>query len=266
MYDRYNRKINYLRVSVTDRCNLRCTYCMPAEGVELMHHKDILRFDEIIEIIEYAVCQGVDKVRITGGEPLVRKGITDLIVMISKIKGIKDFGMTTNGVLLDKFAQPLADAGLHRVNISLDTLDADKYNKITRIGDITQVFKGINAAKKAGLTPIKINCVVSKSSNEPDAVEVAEFCKKNDLQIRYIKEMNLETGSFSTVQGGTGGNCSICNRLRLTAKGDILPCLFSDLKYNARELGIKKAFATALCEKPKSGHVAVKSQFYNVGG
>ena len=174
MYDRYNRKINYLRVSVTDRCNLRCTYCMPAEGVELMHHKDILRFDEIIEIIEYAVCQGVDKVRITGGEPLVRKGITDLIVMISKIKGIKDFGMTTNGVLLDKFAQPLADAGLHRVNISLDTLDADKYNKITRIGDITQVFKGINAAKKAGLTPIKINCVVSKSSNEPDAVEVAE--------------------------------------------------------------------------------------------
>ncbi|MCD4792826.1 MAG: radical SAM protein [Bacteroidales bacterium] len=266
MYDKFNRKINYLRVSVTDRCNLRCTYCMPAEGVELMHHTDILRFHEIVETIEYAVSQGVDKVRITGGEPLVRKGITDLVAMISKIKGIKDFGMTTNGVLLDKYAQPLADAGLHRVNISLDTMNPEKYHQITRLGDINQVFKGIEAAKKAGLTPIKINCVISETSKEPDTVEVAEFCKKNDLQIRYIKEMNLETGSFSTVQGGTGGNCSICNRLRLTAKGDILPCLFSDAKYNIRELGIKKAFKKALVRKPKNGHIAKESKFYNVGG
>ena len=266
MYDRYNRKINYLRVSVTDRCNLRCTYCMPAEGVKLTDHTDILRFHEIVETVKYAVSLGVDKVRITGGEPLVRKGITDLIAVISKTDGIKDFGMTTNGVLLDKYAQQLADAGLHRVNISLDTMDPDKYHKITRLGDITNVFKGIEAAEKAGLTPIKINCVVSKSSNEPDAVEVAKFCKKNNLQIRYIQEMDLETGSFSEVEGGTGGNCSICNRLRLTSKGDILPCLFSDAKYNIRELGIEKAFEKALQTKPQSGYCAKETKFYNVGG
>ena len=266
MYDRYNRKINYLRVSVTDRCNLRCTYCMPAEGVQLMNHTDILRFHEIAETVEYAVSLGVDKVRITGGEPLARKGIVDLVGMIAKIDGIKDFGMTTNGTMLDKYAQELAETGLHRVNISLDTMNAEKYQKITRLGDINQVFKGIEAAKKAGLTPVKINCVVKKSSEEQDAFEVAKFCNQNNLQIRYIKEMDLETGSFSIVQGGTGGNCSICNRLRLTAKGDILPCLFSDAKYNIRELGIEKAFEKAVGSKPKNGHFAKESKFYNVGG
>lgn len=266
MYDRYKRKINYLRVSVTDRCNLRCTYCMPAEGIELINHTDILRFHEITETIKYAVSIGVDKIRITGGEPLVRKGIVDLVDMISKIDGIKDFGMTTNGALLDKFAQQLADAGLHRVNISLDTMDPLKYNELTGLGDITNVFEGIKAAQNAGLNPIKINCVVKKSSDEPDAKEVAKFCIKNDLQIRYIQEMDLETGSFSVVEGGTGGNCSICNRLRLTANGNIMPCLFSDLKFNIRELGIEKAFEQALGKKPKSGHTASKSKFYNVGG
>ncbi len=266
MYDRFNRQINYLRISVTDRCNLRCTYCMPAEGIQLMQHDDVLRFNEITDTVNYAVSLGVDKIRITGGEPLVRKGIVDLVSMISKIEGIKDFGMTTNGILLNEYAQDLADAGLQRVNISLDTMNPVKYYKITRLGDINQVFEGIKAAKKAGLTPIKINCVVKKSSKEPDAVEVAEFCKKNDLQIRYITEMNLETGSFSVVNGGTGGNCSICNRLRLTANGDIMPCLFSDLRFNIRKLGIEKAFEQALGKKPKSGQIASNSQFYNVGG
>jgi len=266
MYDRFNRKINYLRVSVTDRCNLRCVYCMPAEGVKLMHHNDILRFNEIVDTIKYAVSKGVDKIRITGGEPLVKKGIVELVEMIANIEGIKDFGMTTNGIFLKKYARQLADAGLHRVNISLDTLNPEKYRKITRKGDINQVFEGIEAAKKAGLIPVKINCVVKKSSDEPDAKEVARFCAENDLQIRYIQEMNLETGSFSTVEGGTGGNCSICNRLRLTANGDIMPCLFSDLRFNIRKLGIEQAFAAALGEKPKNGHVAKKSRFYSIGG
>jgi len=239
---------------------------MPEEGVQLINHKDILRFHEIIDVINYAVKLGVDKIRITGGEPLVRKGIVDLVKMISEIKGINDFGMTTNGLLLEKYAQELADAGLKRVNISLDTLDPFKYNQITRVGDINKVFSGINAAKKAGLTPIKINCVIKKSSKEIDAVEVAKFCDENDLQIRYIKEMDLETGKFGIVEGGTGGDCSVCNRLRLTAKGDILPCLFSDSKYNVRNLGIEKAFEKALHTKPKTGHCAIETKFYNVGG
>ena len=136
LVDTYRRHLNYLRVSVTDRCNLRCVYCMPPEGVKLMHHDDILRFHEILEVIRVAVELGVNKIRLTGGEPLVRRGIIDLVKDISTIRGIEDFSMTTNGILLDDFAVPLKEAGLQRVNISLDTLDAVRYRQITRIGDI----------------------------------------------------------------------------------------------------------------------------------
>jgi len=266
MLDRFNRKINYLRISVTDKCNLRCTYCMPAEGVQLMHHEDILRFDEIISTVKYAAKLGVNKIRITGGEPLVKKGIVELVSMLSQIEGITDFGMTTNGIFLDKYAKQLKEAGLHRVNISLDTMNAKKFKTITRVGNIKDVFEGIKAAKKAELTPIKINCVIKKSHDEPDALEVAKFCKENNLQIRYIHEMNLEKGDFSIVEGGTGGHCAICNRLRLTANGDIMPCLFSNLKFNIRKLGIEEAFTQALGKKPKSGQVQTESKFYNIGG
>jgi len=266
MLDNYKRKINYLRISVTDRCNLRCTYCMPEEGIELLSHKDVLTFNEIIEVVRAGVEYGINKVRITGGEPLVRKGIVDLISMIWNVTGINDLSMTTNGILLEKFAQDLKDAGLQRVNISLDTLNPEKFNKVTRGGDIEQVFKGIEAAKKAGLHPIKINCVVWKSSDEEDAQEVAKFCKKNDLQVRFIHQMNLKTGEFSVVEGGDGGNCSTCNRLRLTANGNIKPCLFSDLTYNVRELGVEEAFLQAIGNKPKSGTYNMSGDFYNIGG
>lgn len=266
MYDRFNRKINYLRISVTDRCNLRCVYCMPEEGVKLLDHKDILTFDEIVKVTQTAVRKGVDKVRLTGGEPLVRKDIVKLVRMLGEIDGIKDYGMTTNGILLDRFAKELAKAGLQRVNISLDTLDPQKYKQITRGGDIQKVFDGIKAAREAGLEPIKINCVIKNSSQEPDAVEVAEFCRENNLKIRFIKEMDLETGSFSVVQGGSGGDCAHCNRLRLTSDGKIKPCLFSDLGYSVRELGAEKAIDLALQNKPKSGHSNHSGKFYNIGG
>jgi GTP 3',8-cyclase len=266
MYDSFNRKINYLRVSVTDRCNLRCTYCMPPEGIRLIDHHDILRYDEIVEAVKFAVSLGIDKVRITGGEPLVRKGITDLVRMLSHIEGIKDLSMTTNGILLQEYAYELKAAGLHRVNISLDTCDPDRYKQITRQGELTDVIKGIVAAQKAGLHPIKINCVIKKSPEEPDAVGVAKFCADMGLQIRFIKEMDLEKGRFSKVIGGTGGACSICNRLRLTANGNILPCLFNDLKFNIRELGIEKAFESALQCKPENGYKSETSSFYNIGG
>ena len=136
MFDQYKRHITYLRISVTDRCNLRCTYCMPTEGVELLRHSDILTFDEIVEFTRTAVAMGVNKVRLTGGEPLVRKGIVDLVAMLSKIDGISDLSMTTNAVLLKQFAKPLFDAGLMRVNVSLDTLNPDKFRQITRVGYI----------------------------------------------------------------------------------------------------------------------------------
>lgn len=266
MFDRFNRKINYLRISVTDRCNLRCVYCMPEEGVKLLSHQDILSFDEIVEVAKAAVRKGVDKIRITGGEPLVRKGIVDLVKMIGEIEGVKDYSMTTNAILLDKFADDLAKAGLQRVNISLDTMDSEKFRQLTRGGDIQKVFDGIEAAKKAGLEPIKINCVIKQSNEEPDAVEVAKYCKENNLQVRFIKEMDLETGHFSVVEGGSGGDCGTCNRIRLTASGAIKPCLFSDISYRVRELGAERAIDLAIGNKPASGHTNLTGKFYNIGG
>ncbi|MCD4745909.1 MAG: radical SAM protein [Bacteroidales bacterium] len=266
MLDRFNRKINYLRISVTDRCNLRCVYCMPDKGVKLLRHEEILSFEEISQVVKTGISLGIDKVRLTGGEPLVRKEITELVYMLSKIRGIKDFAMTTNGTFLEKFAQPLADAGLQRINISLDTLKPEIYKKITRCGDITNVFKGIEAANKAELLPIKINCVVKHSSIEEDAQQVAEFCKKNNLQVRFIHEMNLEKGNFSKVEGGDGGDCKICNRLRLTADGKIKPCLFNNLEFDIKDLGIEEAYKRAIESKPESGTINNYNKFSNIGG
>ncbi|RPH31891.1 MAG: radical SAM protein [Bacteroidales bacterium] len=266
MLDRYNRKINYLRISVTDRCNLRCTYCMPEDGIAQVKHEDILTFDEITAFIKEAVSLGVNKVRITGGEPLVRKGIVDLVRMIAKISGIDDLSMTTNAVLMSQFAQPLWDAGLRRINVSLDTLDIEKFKLITRGGNINDVFKGLEEAKRVGFNPIKINCVIDKSSNEPDAIAVKEFAISNGFEVRFIPMMNLEQGIFGQVEGGEGGNCSSCNRLRLTANGYIKPCLFSDLGFNIRELGARIAIQTAIGQKPESGSQNLEGEFYNIGG
>lgn len=266
MFDRFNRNINYLRISVTDRCNLRCTYCMPEEGIQLVNHKDILTFDEIRDFTKVAVTGGVTKVRITGGEPLVRKGINTLVGMIAGIREIKDLSMTTNGVLLTQFASDLKAAGLQRINISLDTIDPVKFTAITRTGNINDVFEGIKAARLAGLNPIKINCVINHSKEEDEARFVAKFCKDNDLEIRYITQMDLVKGHFSTVAGGTGGNCALCNRLRLTANGRLKPCLFDNIEFDIRELGFEKALKLAIEAKPECGSTNETGAFYNIGG
>lgn len=266
MFDSYNRRINYLRISVTDRCNLRCTYCMPAEGIALMQHSDILSFEEIIDVVDAALALGVDKIRITGGEPLVRKGIVNLVQLIASKPGVQDLGITTNGQLLEKFAQPLKDAGLHRVNVSLDTMDPEKYRQVTRGGDIENVLRGIDASVRAGLLPVKINCVIAKSPLEPDAVEVASYTKKLGLQARFIRQMDLEKGEFYTVDGGSGGDCSTCNRLRLTANGMVKPCLFNEAEYSVREFGAHKALQLALGNKPSCGTINRHGEFYNIGG
>jgi GTP 3',8-cyclase len=266
MFDRFDRYINYLRISITDRCNLRCTYCMPAEGVEMMNHSDILSFDEILDVVKVGVGFGINKVRITGGEPLVRKGVVSLIRMVSEIPGVKDLSMTTNGILLEKYAMELKNAGLHRVNISLDTLNPHRYKEITRLGDIEQVKSGIQSAILAGLDPIKINCVIKNSPDEPDARMVSEYGKTYGLDVRFIHEMELDKGIFHGVIGGDGGNCSICNRLRLTSNGFLKPCLFSNTGYSVRELGPKVAFDLALQNKPECGSFNSTGKFYNLGG
>ena len=266
MLDHYKRNIHYLRISLTDRCNLRCRYCMPEEGVELIDHKEILSFEEITDIVKAATGLGVNKVRITGGEPLVRKGIVDLVRMIAAIPGITDLSMTSNGILLTEFATSLKEAGLQRVNVSLDSVDPDRYAFLTRGGDIAKALKGIEAAKAAGLSPVKINCVVQESSEEPDAVAVAAYCKQNGLEVRFIQQMALNKGKFAVVDGGTGGDCANCNRLRLTANGMIKPCLFNNVGYDVRKLGVEEALKQAVQNKPESGTINTSGSFYNIGG
>jgi len=266
LIDRFGRKITYLRVSVTDRCNLRCIYCMPVEGLKLLRHEDILSFEEIVEVIRAAVDLGISKVRLTGGEPLVRRSIVELVRAIAAIDGIEDFGMTTNGTLLAAYAQPLADAGLHRVNISLDTTDPDRYREITRGGEIAQVFSGIEAAKKARLTPIKLNCVVGKHYPKADAESVKDFGLSTGLEVRNIHLMDFEAGRFSVVEGGSGGDCKRCNRLRLSSEGAIRPCLFSDISFSVRELGAVEALRRAVIEKPEAGGVCKHNWMHGIGG
>ena len=266
MLDRFDRDIIYLRISVTDRCNLRCTYCMPEEGIKLLRHEEILSYDEITNFTRVAVENGVTKVRITGGEPLARKGITALVGMISDISGINDLSMTTNGVLLKKYARELKSSGLHRVNISLDTIDPEKFTAITRNGNIKDVLEGIEAAKDAGLLPVKINCVIKESREEEEAKGVRRFCEENNLEIRYIRQMDLVKGHFSRVEGGTGGDCNSCNRLRLTANGKLKPCLFNNIELDIRKIGYVEALKQAIELKPECGSTNDTGTFYNIGG
>jgi cyclic pyranopterin phosphate synthase len=239
---------------------------MPAEGVELINHDDILSFEEIIEVVKHSIDKGITKFRLTGGEPLVRKDIILLVSMIARIKGIEDLAMTTNGILLAPMAKALKDAGLRRLNISLDTLDPVKYKELTRGGELAAVLQGIKAARHAGFEPIKINCVVTRSSMEPDALAVKKYALENRLRVRFIHQMDLTTGKFSKVEGGEGGNCTSCNRVRLMANGGIKPCLFNDSCFNIKEYGIEEALKKAIEAKPSSGTKNHSGKFYYLGG
>ncbi len=266
MYDSYNRHISYLRVSVTDRCNLRCIYCMPEEGISLVNRRDILNFEEIAEVVRTGVRLGIKKVRLTGGEPLVRKGIVELVSMLDAIDGIDEITMTTNGILLSKYARELKQAGLKRVNISLDSVSPLHYKEITRGGKLEHVYAGIQAARDAGLSPIKINVVKIDGTSQQEYDEIRRLAANEKLQVRFISQMNLKKGEFSRVEGGDGGNCVACNRLRLTADGFIKPCLFSNQSYSIKEHGIEEAFLLALKAKPFKGTLNTNGSFYNIGG
>jgi cyclic pyranopterin phosphate synthase len=254
MVDRFGRTIDYLRVSVTDRCNLRCRYCMPEEGIPPLRREDILSFEEIAEVVRQAAGLGVRKVRLTGGEPLARKGLAELVAMLAGIAGVADLAMTTNGTLLAAHAAALKAAGLMRVNVSLDAVDAAEYARITRGGNVADVLGGIAAAQAAGLTPVKLNCVVAASADEPAARGVAAFAAAAGLAVRFIRRMDLAGGHFAAIAGdGSGGHCRSCNRLRLTSDGHVRPCLMSDLSFPVRELGAREALLRALAAKPAAG-------------
>lgn len=185
------RKINYLRISVTDRCNLRCIYCMPQSGIINKPQQELLTFEEILRTARIFTSLGISKIRLTGGEPLVRKGMLNLVKSLADIKGIEELCLTTNGALLVSYAEELKKAGLKRINISLDTLKRDKFERITGIDSLNTVLEGIDAAKKAGLYPLKLNMVVMKGINENEIIDFADFALSKGLILRFIEFMKV---------------------------------------------------------------------------
>ena len=197
LQDSFGRIHDYIRISVTDRCNLRCVYCMPAEGMEFAPHDEIMSYEEIAQVLKVLAPMGMRKVRLTGGEPLVRKDLHKLVSMISAIDGIDDIALTTNALLLDKQAQALKDAGLNRINISLDSLRADRFSMITRGGDVNKVLKGIEAATAAGLAPIKLNVVLMKGINDDEIKDFIAMTIDQPLHVRFIEYMPIGQASDS---------------------------------------------------------------------
>jgi GTP 3',8-cyclase len=197
--DRYGRRIHYLRISLTDHCNLRCLYCMP-DGMVFQPSEELMQDDEILQLVGLFVNLGFDKIRLTGGEPTIRANVVNLVRRIAQTPGVNTLTMTTNGVLLPRLAGSLAEAGLQRVNISLDTLDPEKFHTLTRWGSLEDVWSGIQAAEKAGLTPIKINAVVVRGYNEPDILDLARLTLEHPWQVRFIELMPF--GQISEFQSG----------------------------------------------------------------
>lgn len=225
MKDSHGRTIDYLRISLTDRCNFRCIYCMPAEGVCAMDHDEILRIEEIESIVRVATRIGIRSVRLTGGEPLVRKGVASLVESLARMPGVENISMTTNGVLLPQMAEELKAAGLSRVNISLDTLDPEQFEFITRVGKIESTMRGIDAALKAGFNPVKINAVTVRSLGQ-DFLAFAKLSIDRPLHVRFIEYMPV---GESTGSDGSGWG-----------KQDVIPSeeLLGIINERAREEGL----------------------------
>jgi cyclic pyranopterin phosphate synthase len=215
LVDDFNRHINYLRISITDRCNLRCAYCMSPEGIDHIGHGAVLSYEEIVRITRIAVDEGITKIRITGGEPLVRKGVVNLIQLLSHIEGITDLSMTTNGILLADYAQALSDAGLKRVNVSMDSLNPDLFREITRGGDLSLVWKGIEKAADVGLHPIKINVVAIQGFNEGEIADFARLTLEHNYHVRFIEFMPVGNGN-----GWEKGKYVSCSSIRSLLRKD----------------------------------------------
>ena len=280
--DLYNRPIKDLRISVTDRCNFRCTYCMPLDEYEWINKKEILTFEEIARLATLLVRLGVEKIRLTGGEPLVRQNLDHLIAKLSAIDGLKDLCLTTNGALLNEKIDDLKRAGLKRINVSVDTLDAEKFKRMTKRGDLSKVLEGLFAAKRGGLHPIKLNTVVERGVNDDDIFDLVEFARDNGFAIRFIEYMDVGNsnnwtseklvskkeildkvrerfplrevgrnngsapavdyefldgqGDIGVIASVTEPFCSSCTRMRITADGKLVTCLFSHVGHDVKAL------------------------------
>lgn len=291
MRDTYARNITYLRLSVTDLCNLRCRYCMPEEGVCKKDHSAICSVEELVEITRQAVACGVEKVRLTGGEPLVRRGILEICRGIAAIGGVRELCLTTNGVLLPQLAAPLRQAGVTRLNISLDTLRPDRFAYITRIGRLEDVLRGMEAARDAGFTNTKINVVLMKGFNDDEIGDFVALTRKDPVEVRFIELMPIGQGDreqflparavldacpglepaqpngvarryrlpdgegmVGLIQPMSRHFCSECNRIRVTADGKLKPCLHSDQELPLRGLAgeeLRRAIREGIRAKPQ---------------
>jgi cyclic pyranopterin phosphate synthase len=270
LVDGMGRKIDYLRVSVTDRCNLRCEYCMPPGGVELKKHGEMLSYEKIAEVVAAAVRLGIGRVRLTGGEPLVRKGVPGLIRMLRSVEGLEEISMTTNGILLTpQVARELKDAGLDRLNISLDTLDPAGYEKLTRGGDVKDVLRGIAAAEAAGFEGTKVNMVVSQTGSEADLEKMKAFCSREGLVLQTINRFTLSKRTSETESPHDFDRplpCEKCNRLRLTADGYLKPCLFSDVEIAVDFDDMEGSIMKAVEAKPSEGTSCGERSMRQIGG
>ena len=268
MLDKYSREINYLRISVTDRCNLRCVYCMPAEGVPKKDHREILSYEQIIDVVRSAVGIGISKIRITGGEPLIRKDILKLIKGIKSVEGVTELVLTTNGVLLENMAVELKEAGIDRLNISLDTLDPDKYAGLVRGGDINRVLRGIDKVIDAGFLHTKLNMVLIPEFNDIEVDDMKKFCTGKGLTLQRINHYSLhDIGSVSrNYKAERPLKCALCNRIRLTSDGKLKPCLFSNLEIPLDPADIEASLRNAVLGKPEKGTFNTTGGNWEIGG
>ena len=298
MLDGEGRLIEYLRLSVTDRCNCRCTYCMPAGGVPMLGHKDILSFEELTEVVTACAQLGVRKVRLTGGEPLVRRGLPELVRMIRAVPGVEELAMTTNATLLAPVAAELHHAGLDRLNVSLDTRDAARYAELTRGGSLEDALAGLAAARDAGFSHTKVNCVLMGGVNDADVPRLAELARTEPIDVRFIELMPMGPCAgwpkarfipaetvLEAVPGleplrrdgvaelwhapGWAGNvglirpmshrfCDGCSRIRVTADGRLKPCLHS-----AAEIPLRGLHGEALLAELRRG-IAAKPAYHHM--
>ena len=265
MFDQFDRAITYLRISVTDKCNLRCRYCMPEEGVAQRSHRDFLSFEQLAEVTRAAVGLGITKVRLTGGEPLVKRGIVDLVRMLRGIEGIEQLSMTTNGTLLSRFARALKEAGLDSLNVSLDTLDPERYREHTRGGDIGQAIEGLRAALAEGF-PVKVNMVVLEDTAEGEIARMRHFCEAEGARLQLINHYELTAGKKDDYRFDRPASCASCNRIRLMADGMLKPCLHADREVPLDFSRLEQCLREAILAKPERGGVCTNRAMSQIGG
>ena len=265
MYDSFGREIRCMRISVTDRCNLRCVYCMPPEGVPYIPHDRILRYEDIARIAAAAVGLGFDKFRLTGGEPLVRKGLPCLVSLIADLPGRPYVGMTTNGTLLAPLAAELRARGLNSVNVSLDTMDEDRYREITRGGRLADAIAGIEAARRAGL-PVKLNVVVQPDGPASDLEGVRAYAREVGARVQTISRYRLHETKRDGGELDRPPPCATCDRIRLLADGTLRPCLHGSEGIPVDLADPVGSLAAAVGAKPERGRACAEVAVREIGG